>query len=252
MIASKDWFKDWFNSPYYHLLYSNRNEDEASAFIERLIDYLQPNNSVKILDVACGKGRHSIALADMGFDVTGIDLSIESITEAKQSESEHLHFFTHDMRLPLWINYFDIAFNFFTSFGYFRTQREHNNAIRSITQSLKPDGLFIIDYLNVAYEEKNFEESTEKVIEDYHFVNKKWHDAHHFYKEIHVKDGSDKIPITLSTERVAKFSFDDFKTMLALQNMQIENVFGAYNLENYKPDTSRRMIIVAKKNSRIK
>ncbi len=247
MKASKDWFKDWFNSPYYHLLYSNRNEDEATAFIERLINYLQPHKNIKILDVACGKGRHSIALAEMGFDVTGIDLSIESITEAKQSESENLHFFTHDMRLPLWVNYFDIAFNFFTSFGYFKTQREHNNAIRSITQSLKPGGLFIIDYLNVAYEEKNFEESTEKIIGDYHFVIKKRHDLHHFYKEIQVNDGSVKMPITLSTERVAKFSFDDFKTMLAQQHMQIEEIFGTYDLEKYDVASSRRMIIVAKK-----
>ncbi len=91
-----------------------------------------------MLDIGCGKGRHSVQLASKGFDVTGIDLSEHSITKAKKKENDHLHFFVHDMRLPFWINYFDYAFNFFTSFGYFKTRREHDNAIRTVAQSLKP------------------------------------------------------------------------------------------------------------------
>lgn len=246
-METKDWFKNWFNSPYYHLLYSNRNENEAIGFIEKLVQYLKPKPATKLLDVACGKGRHSKALADMGFDVTGIDLSIESILEAKNDESEQLHFYTHDMRLPFWINYFDIAFNFFTSFGYFKTQREHNNAIRSIAQSLKLNGILVIDYLNVSYEENQFEKKTEKNIDDHHFIVTKWHDATHFYKQIQVINNVGELPINLSTERVAKFSLNDFKEMLSLQNMQIEEVFGGYDLNKYVEEKSVRMIILARK-----
>ena len=132
------WFKDWFNSPYYHKLYAHRDEMEAAGFIDKLIAHLQPAKGARMLDVACGKGRHSMQLAANGFDVTGIDLSKESIAYALQNESDHLHFYEHDMRLPFWINYFDVAFNFFTSFGYFNTQREHDNAIRTIATSLSP------------------------------------------------------------------------------------------------------------------
>ncbi len=246
-METKNWFKDWFNSPYYHLLYSNRNEDEANAFINRLIAHLKPAANAKLLDVACGKGRHSKALAEMGFDVTGIDLSIESITEAKQDEAENLHFYTHDMRLPFWINYYDIAFNFFTSFGYFKTQREHNNAIRSIAQSIKHNGILVIDYLNVNYEETHFEKSIEKKIDEFSFISTKWHTDKHFFKQIQVVGNKDEQPVNLSTERVAKFSLEDFKAMLLLQNMQIQEVFGDYNLNEYNVDTSKRMIIVAKK-----
>ncbi len=57
-----------------------------------------------MLDVACGKGRHSRALADMGFDVTGIDLSFDSIREAKKSENEHLHFFSMICGFPFGSN----------------------------------------------------------------------------------------------------------------------------------------------------
>src|SRR5664279_4672531 len=101
------WFKDWFNSSYYHLLYFNRDDREAAAFIDKLINYLQPHPGSKMLDVACGKGRHSIQLAGKGFDVTGIDLSEDSILEALKNENDQLHFYQHDMRLPFRINYFD-------------------------------------------------------------------------------------------------------------------------------------------------
>lgn len=246
-METKDWFKDWFNSPYYHLLYNNRNEDEAVAFINRLIEYLNLKANATILDVACGKGRHSKALAEMGFDVTGIDLSIESITEAKKDEADNLHFYTHDMRLPFWINYFDIAFNFFTSFGYFKTQREHNNAIRSITQSIKQNGILVIDYLNVHFVENNFEKIIEKRIDNYNFIATKWHNETHFYKQIQVADKSCGMPRHLYTEKVAKFSLGDFNEMLSLQNMQIQQVFGDYNLGIYDINKSPRMIIIAKK-----
>ena len=140
------WFKDWFNSPFYHQLYAHRDETEAADFIDKLITHLQPKAGARMLDVACGKGRHSMQLAANGFDVTGIDLSKESIAAALLNEGENLHFYEHDMRLPFWINYFDIAFNFFTSFGYFKTQREHDNAIRTIATALKPGGIFVMDF----------------------------------------------------------------------------------------------------------
>src|SRR4029077_10954842 len=106
-----------------HKLYFERGEEEASAFISHLLDHLRPASGSLMLDVACGRGRHSRILAEKGFDTTGIDLAEGSIEWALRYENDHLHFYQHDMRLPFWINYFDYAFNFFTSFGYFRTQR---------------------------------------------------------------------------------------------------------------------------------
>src|SRR5690606_4994425 len=97
----------------------NRDEQEAQSFIEKLLNHLQPPASSKMLDIACGDGRHAVQLADYGYNVTGIDLSHLSIEKAKASENDHLEFHVHDMRMPFYINYFDYAFNFFTSFGYF-------------------------------------------------------------------------------------------------------------------------------------
>jgi len=92
MPPARSWFKEWFNSPYYHQLYFSRDEQEAAAFIHLLLERLQPPPGCLMLDVACGRGRHSKMLATEGYDVTGIDLSPASIEFAKQFESDHLHF----------------------------------------------------------------------------------------------------------------------------------------------------------------
>lgn len=240
------WFKDWFNSPYYHMLYFNRDDREAAAFIDKLINYLKPSPASRMLDVACGKGRHSVQLSGKGFDVTGIDLSDDSINEALQSESETLHFYKHDMRLPFWINYFDYAFNFFTSFGYFRTRREHDDAIRTIAQAIKTNGIFVMDFLNVHYAEDHLVHQTEKEIDGINFIITKWYDETHFYKKIIVEDESKAEPL-IYTEKVAKFSLGDFTEMFAYQGLQIQEVFGDYSFSNYDVKKSPRMVMIAKK-----
>ncbi len=241
------WYKDWFNSPYYHLLYQNRNDDEAQAFINRLIAYLQPKEKATMLDVACGKGRHSKVLADMGFDVTGIDLAEASIAEAMRDEADNLHFYQHDMRHLFRVNYYDYAFNFFTSFGYFKKQRDHDNAIRTITQSIKPGGIFVIDYLNVQYVSDRLESEVTTVVDDVHFYITKWEDETNFYKQIKISEGKKAMSDHAHTERVAKFKLEDFKRMLAGQHTEVIAVFGDYDLGAYNIKISPRMIIIAKK-----
>ena len=240
------WFKDWFNSPYYHQLYFNRDKTEAAAFINKLIDYLKPYPGARMLDVACGKGRHSMQLSEKGFDVTGIDLSEDSIKEALLYEKENLHFYQQDMRLPFWINYFDYAFNFFTSFGYFNTQRENDNAIRTISQSLKPGSTFVMDYLNVHFSEDHIFHQSEKEIEGVNFIITKWYDETHFYKKIIVEDEALEEPL-IFTEKVAKFSLGDFTDMFAYQGLQIQEVYGDYNFSDYHIKKSTRLIMIAKK-----
>jgi len=247
-MQTQAWFKEWFNSPYYHQLYFNRDEAEAAAFIDKLIDHLQPKQGDRLLDVACGKGRHSRFLAEKGYDVTGIDLSEYSIGEALKFETENLHFYRHDMRLPFWINYFDYAFNFFTSFGYFATAREHDAAVRTIAQSLKNNGSFVLDYLNVHYAEDHLVYRSEKEIDNVNYFITKWFDETHFYKKIVVEDEALEDPL-LYTEKVAKFSLGDFTEMFAYQGLQIQEVFGDYNFGNYDVKKSPRLIMIATKKS---
>ena len=249
MAAIKPWYEEWFNSPYYYQLYFKRDKKEAADFINKLVSYLKPPEESLMLDIGCGRGRHSIQLATKGFDVTGIDLSEEGIRIAKEKENDHLHFFLHDMRLPFWINYFDYAFNFFTSFGYFNTRREHNNAIRTISESLKPGGIFVIDYFNVRFEEDHFVPESELEIDGAIYHITKWHDETHFYKKIQIEDEKLKVAKEYH-EKVTKFSFGDFTEMLAYQQMQVQEVFGDYNFAKYDLRDSPKMIIIAKKMTR--
>jgi ubiquinone/menaquinone biosynthesis C-methylase UbiE len=246
-MAEKEWFREWFDSPFYHKLYFERDEKEAEAFIHKLVAHLQLKPGSRLLDVACGRGRHSKIFAGLGFDVTGIDLSSSSIEWAKQFETDNLHFFVHDMRLPFWGNYFDHAFNFFTSFGYFRTRREHDAAIRTITRSLKPEGMLVIDYLNVHYCEDHLLPGITKHYASTTYDIEKWDDETHFYKKIKVSDDSLAAPLEY-TEIVSKFSLGDFTDMLSYQGMQVEEVFGDYNLNGYDVKKTPRLIVIAKKN----
>src|SRR5688572_3922982 len=92
------WYQIWFDSPYYHLLYKHRDEEEARKFLDNLLAFLNPPPKSKILDVACGIGRHALHLSQKGMDVTGIDLSERNIAKAKKLEGPQLHFIRNDMR----------------------------------------------------------------------------------------------------------------------------------------------------------
>lgn len=245
-MAAKEWYKEWFNSPFYHKLYFDRDENEARQFIQKLVVHLNPAPGSAMLDIACGRGRHSRILAEMGFDVTGIDISPDSISFAKKFETEHLHFFQHDMRLPAWINYFDFAFNFFTSFGYFRTRREHDDAIGMIVKSLKPGGQVVFDYLNAHYVEEHLVHNEVKTIGNTRYEIHRWMDASHFYKRLTITDPSLDHPHEY-IEKVAKLSLGDFTDMLSFQKMQVIEVFGDYNLGRYGVRGTPRMIVVAGK-----
>ena len=245
-MSEQAWYKDWFNSPFYHKLYFERDEKEADAFILKLIDHLEPLPGSYMLDVACGRGRHSRILAKKGFVVTGIDISFDSIAFAKKFENESLEFYQHDMRLPFRVNYYNYVFNFFTSFGYFKTRREHDDAIRTIANGLRSNGVFVIDYLNVHFSEDHLIYNEEKTINGTNYEIHRWHDETHFYKKMIIHDPLLLHPVDF-TEKVSKFSFGDFNDMLSYHGLQVQEIFGDYQLGRYDVRTKPRLIIVAKK-----
>jgi len=235
---------DWVDSPYYQLLSSEENKGRTD-FINDLLAHLQPAENSKLLNAACNTGKVCFELAKKGFDVTGLDLSCLLVKDAKQHELENLQFFQHDIRLPFWINYFDYAFNLFSNFGHYKTIREHDNAIRVISQSLKTAGLFVLDYINVHFEEEHIEKNTEKLVDNQHFFLTKWQDAETFYTQIQLKQAD--ITRELYTDRSLKLSIGDFTDMFAYQGLQIQEVFGDYNFADYNIRTSPRLIIIARK-----
>jgi cyclopropane fatty-acyl-phospholipid synthase-like methyltransferase len=234
----------WNDTAYRQLLEENKQEQQA--FISKLTGYLQPSANSTLLEVGCGTGANAALLAAKGLDTTGIDFSFSNIDAAKPQERDGLQFYQHDIRQPFWINYFDYAVNFFTHFGYFRTRREHEAAIRTISQSLNAKGTLLIDYLNVHYAEDTIEAEKVLEIDGYYFQISQSMDEDNFYKKVTVNHSSFAAPETF-TQQTAKFSLGDFTDMLAYQGMQIREVFGDYNLGSYHVRKTPRMIMLAQK-----
>jgi SAM-dependent methyltransferase len=246
-MSKKGWFTDWFNSSYYHALYQHRDDTEALQFIHNLLAYLKPLSNATMLDIACGKGRHSKALHDAGFDVVGIDLSPASISAAASMQTNGLSFACHDMRETFRQNYFDYAFNFFTSFGYFNSDDEHQQAINAMSNNLKEGGTLVIDYLNVGVVDTALDETTETQMDAIIFQIKKWQDHLFLYKEIKVIDAVNHQELGEFEEKVRKYSLQDFIGFMQNAGLNIVTTFGNYQLEAYAPERSDRLIIVAQK-----
>jgi SAM-dependent methyltransferase len=240
----RKWFQYWFNSPYYHILYSQRNDEEAEFLIDNLSEYLKPAPNAKILDIACGRGRHAVYLNKKGYDVTGIDLSEQSIKYARQFEQKHLHFFVHDMRRLSFINYFDLSLNLFTSFGYFETEKDHVNALKSFRKGLKPDGTLVIDYFNSIKILKNLTKQEVKTVEGIEFHINKFISEGKIIKHINFEHRSKAFAFE---ERVQAFQLQDFESMFLKSGLKIVQTFGNYSLEAYDETKSDRLILVCKK-----
>ena len=244
-VMEKEWFTAWFNSPYYHILYQNRDEEEAKQFIDELLKYLQPPAGAAVLDLACGKGRYSRYLAAKDLYVTGLDIADESIAFARQFETAHLSFFTHDMRQPFRINYFDYIFNFFTSFGYFATEKDHRTTVANIATGLRPGGTFVLDFFNSVKVVRDLRPYEHKTIGGIDFeLHRRVDEEGYIVKEIEfVADGQPQ----RFAERVRAFTLQDFQALFSQAGLQITTTFGDYSLGAFDPFDSDRLILIAHK-----
>ncbi|MGB1032248.1 MAG: class I SAM-dependent methyltransferase [Flavobacteriales bacterium] len=243
-----NWFKDWFNSTYYHLLYNHRDEGEARLFIEGLVHQLKVTERSRVLDLACGKGRHSITLSELGFEVLGVDLAEDSIRLANESARENLSFEVKDMRQLDGIGTFDAVFNLFTSFGYFEDDNDQLKVLNQVNSILNPEGLFVIDFLNQQLVRTNIvpealvkrELDGKEIIFEIH---KELLD-NRVVKTIEFRDGEKEFSFQ---ERVRLISQKELSEWMAMSGFEIIHTFGDYNLNNFNLETSPRLILVARK-----
>lgn len=237
---TKEWYSSWFDTPFYHILYKDRGYEEAQKFMETLANYLNIPVGHDILDLACGKGRHSMHLNSLGYNVTGLDLSQSSITHAKQHESDQLHFEVHDMSKP-YSKQFDAVFNLFTSFGYFENDEDNLNTIKAIKANLKPNGIGVIDFMNIDYVINHLVKENTKTIEGIKFKLNRSYSQGHIIKDIAFTiDGED----FSFQERVKALSLDDFKSFFKSANIELLEVFGDYQLNPFHKNQSERLILI--------
>lgn len=246
MQANKEWFSEWFDSPYYHILYKNRDEREAEFFLRNLVDHLAFTHEQKLIDLACGKGRHSIYLNSLGFDVMGVDLAAQSIAAAKVFENNRLHFEVQDLRHLPYQNRFDVALNLFTSFGYFDCDDTNQNVMRQINRILKPNGLVVIDFMNVACVLAGLIPYEQKVVDGIQFTITKEVKNGILLKRI---EFSDKGKTYSFSEEVQVLRLTDFERLFDIAGFEKVAVYGNYNLDEFDVKQADRLIIVGRKHA---
>ena len=168
-VKKIEWFEDWFNSEYYHLLYQNRSQNEADLFIKNIVQKLKLDPEATVLDLGCGKGRHALKMSSFFNSVHGLDLSKNNIKIANSTKKDNMKFFIGDMRNFNHNTKYDYVFNLFTSFGYFNTIEENLDVLKCINQQLKKNGHLLVDFLNPDVIRNDKFSSEEKRINDVHF-----------------------------------------------------------------------------------
>jgi len=157
-LARSDWYRKSFNTDYIRIY--EYKDDTAIQETDAILTYLRslqttaslPN--LRILDLACGWGRHAIELARRGHTVTGIDLSRVMLDEAKRRADKAnvtVKWLCMDMREIDFRDEFDVAINMFTSFGYFVDETENAKVLEKVFHSLVSGGRFLLDLDNPSY-----------------------------------------------------------------------------------------------------
>lgn len=239
-----EWFASWFDTDYYHILYQDRNDAEAKRFITNLTDFLKLPLESKVLDLACGTGRHSITLNELGYDVVGVDLSPNSIKQASVHQNNRLSFIVHDMREVVPNETFDVVFNLFTSFGYFDDTSDNLKVLQSIHAMLSPKGILVIDFMNASKVIKELVTHEEKEQEGIVFNIERSYDGQFIFKGIVFEDKGEEFHYT---ERVQAIKLENFENLLAETEFEILRTFGDFDLAPFDQNESDRLIIIAQK-----
>ncbi len=240
MTKNKDWFASWFDTSYYHILYKHRDYTEGESFLKNLIAFLNLEKDKLILDLACGKGRHSIYLNSLGFQVIGADLSKNSIEYAKQFETETLKFDEHDMRNPF-KNKFDVILNLFTSFGFFEDDAEDIAILQNIKNGLNPNGIAVIDFMNTKKVISELVSEDVLIVDDITFKINRYVKNGFIVKEINFDANGEHHTYF---EKVKSLDLAKINSYVNSVGFKIKHTFGNYQLTEFNEETSDRLILV--------
>jgi SAM-dependent methyltransferase len=218
-----EWFEEWFNDAYLHL-YPHRDDADAERLVALLVRVLPWRPGWRVLDVACGEGRHARALAAAGARVVGLDLSPGLLARAREATRAPL--VRADLRdLPVRRGTMDLTVNLFTSFGYFDSDGEHAAALAGMVQTVRPGGWFALDFLNAAAVRATLvPEEAGTLAGTSVTLRRRLEDAGRYVvKDIELADGR------RFRERVRLFEPAELEAMLAGVGAEVHHRFGDYD-----------------------
>jgi len=218
-----EWFEEWFGEDYLRL-YPHRDDADAERAVALIRRTLPFRPGWRVLDVACGTGRHARAFAAAGARCTGVDLSAALLRLARQATGAPL--VRADMRqLPIRPGSMDLTVNLFTSFGYFEHDSEHTGALREMISTVRPGGWFVIDFLNPESVRRNLvpEEQVEVEGSTVNVSRSVSPDGRYVCKTIRAPRGRQY------TERVRLFEPAQMSAMLQAAAVEVRFRFGDYD-----------------------
>lgn len=232
-----DWFESWFGEEYV-TLYPHRDAAEAEHVMELIEGQVPEVAKFRVLDLACGGGRHAKVLSTR-WRTVGLDLS-PVLLRLAHKEAPGAEFVRGDMRvLPFRRGAFGLVVNLFTSFGYFDDDQSHHTVIEEVARVTKPGGTFVLDFLNtehirdtlVPYDER---EIGGKVVEQRREISD---DGRYVTKRICIRSENREY-----TERVRLFEKQELSRMMETCGFRVSAVFGNYDGSSFT-DESPRVIL---------
>ncbi len=231
MATEKEWFKHAFDASYVRR-YAHRSHDEANDFVATIrLLFSESVTGKTALDVACGAGRHALALSRLGFQVTGIDLSEELIDLARkfaQKEENPPRFLVGDMRDEWPDGPYDLILNAFTSFGYFDKDEESFSILQQARQQLSPAGYFILDYFNTHRVIDELVPKSIRTLEGKRIVEERWIENGRVKKRITTLAASPSGESSV-IESVRLFYPSDLRRMFTRAGLTLVEEWGTYD-----------------------
>ena len=235
------WFQQWFDENYL-ILYRHRNRSEAEEQVRLIIDTLNLSKDTDILDLACGEGRYTALFDEKGYRVTGLDLS-ETLVIHGRKKYPKLDLRVGDMRSIA--GKFDLILSLFTSFGYFETDEENEEVLRSVYKALNPNGVYWLDFLNAQEVEINLvPESVTQLSPEIRVIENRKIENGRIIKDIHFKNNGEE---KCYTESVRLFTCSQLQEMFKCTGFQLGHCFGDYRGSQWTPESPRTILIGKKR-----
>ena len=232
-----DWFEEYFGEEYL-LLYPHRDEEDAERLVSLLCRTVGLMPGWRVLDVACGTGRHAAAFRARAAGVTGLDLSQHLLQRAQGST--RLPVIRSDLRrIPVRAHTMDFTVNLFTSFGYFDSDAEHAGAMREMIATVNHQGWFAIDFLNAARVPADLVPREDGDLGGDPVRIDRWMDpaGEYVFKSITTTDGRRFV------ERVRLFTAKELERVITLAGCAMRFRFGDYDGGALASDSPRVILV---------
>jgi len=237
------WFRSWFGEDYLSL-YPHRDAEEAKEAVDLLHDVGDFQQDARVLDLACGGGRHLIELSRRGYRAVGLDLSIPMLRTALLTAPK-ADLVRGDMRaIPFASRTFDLVTSFFTSFGYFSEEYDDVRVLREVRRVLKPGGGYLLDFLNAQRVRDNLGSDDVREVDGRTVRQQRSivEDGRIVEKRITIEPAPG-VPGRVFVERVRLYEPEELDEMLFAAKLEPAGRFGSYHGDEFGPDAPRYIVM---------